>query len=97
MTKKKNVSPATVKERVNIVQCTFIAKSVHSVDDPITFPLINPNWVIPSHEDVLVLTVGLSGFDVHKILVDQGSFTNLLQMSAYKQIGHPPTALEKPG
>lgn len=97
MTKKKNVSPATVKERVNIVQCTFITKSVHSVDDPNTFPLINPNWVIPSHEDALVLTVGLSGFDVHKILVDQGSFTNLLQMSAYKQIGHPPTALENPG
>lgn len=97
MTKNKNVSPATVKERVNIVQCTFIAKSVHSVDDPNTFPLINPNWVIPSHEDALVLTVGLSGFDGHRILVDQGSFTNLLQMSAYKQIGHPPTALENPG
>lgn len=96
MTKKENVSLATVKERVNIVQCTFIAKSVQSVDDPITFPLINPNWVIPSHEDALVLTVGLNGFDVHRILVDQGSFTNLLQMSAYKQMGHPPTALENP-
>ncbi|RVW49011.1 hypothetical protein CK203_080951 [Vitis vinifera] len=53
--------------------------------------------VILLYEDALVLTLGVSGFDVLKILIDLGSFTDLLKMSAYRQIGYSSSALENPG
>ena len=49
------------------------------------------------YEDALVLTLGVSSFDVLKILIDLGSFTDLLKMSAYRQIGYSSSALENPG
>ncbi|KAL6319783.1 hypothetical protein AAG906_036842 [Vitis piasezkii] len=57
-------------------------------DGPITFPPINSNWVILPHEDAPVLTLGVNDFDVHIILVNPRSSTNLLQMSAYRQMGY---------
>ena len=54
------------------------------VDYIVTFLLINASRVLQPHEDVLVLTLGISGFDVRRILIDSGSSVNLLQMSAYK-------------
>ena len=78
-------------------QCTFIDDCVRSIDGPITFPPINSNWVILPHEDALVLTLGVNDFDVHKILVNPRSSANLLQMSAYRQMGYSRSALENPG
>lgn len=52
--------------------------------------------MILPHEDALVLTLGVDGFDVRRILIDLGSFANLLQMLAYRQIGYSPFALENP-
>ena len=54
------------------------------VDDTITFPPVDVNRVLQSHEDVLILTLRVCGFDVRRILIDPGSLANLLQMSAYK-------------
>ena len=78
----------TVKEQVNMVQCTFILESAQPIDEPITFPSVSLNWDIVSHEDALVLTLGVGGFSVRRILVDLGSSANLLQMLAYRQMGH---------
>ena len=67
------------------------------MDDTITFPPIDVNRVLQPHEEVLILTLEVGGFDVRRILVDLGSSSNLLQMSDYKKMGYLPFALEYPG
>ena len=71
-------------------------RSIHPIDGIITFPLVNPNRVLQPHKDALILTLGIGDFDVRRILVDPGSSTNLLQMSAYKQMRLSPLVLENP-
>ena len=66
------------------------------MDGIITFPPVNSNRVLQPHEDALVLTLGINGFDVRRILVDLGSSVDLLQMSSYKQMRLLPIALENP-
>ena len=56
------------------------------IDGPISFPSVNPNWVIVPQYDVLVLTLYINGFDVHMVLIDPGSATDLLQLPAFKQM-----------
>ena len=67
------------------------------IDGTVTFPLIDVNWVLQPHEDALVLTLGVGEFDVKRILVYPGISADLLQMSAYKQMGYSLSALENPG
>ena len=62
-----------------------------------TFPLVNASQVLQLHEYAIFLTLGISEFDVRRVLVDPGSSTDLLQMSAYKQMGYSPSTLENPG
>ena len=38
------------------------------------------------HYGALILTLCNSGFDVHKVLVDSGSATDLLQLRAFNQV-----------
>ena len=38
------------------------------------------------HYDAFVLTLCISGFDVHMVLVDPGSATDLLQLPAFNQM-----------
>ena len=38
------------------------------------------------HYDALILTLYISGFDVHRVLVDSGSATDLLQLLAFNQM-----------
>ena len=66
---------------------------MHLVDGTITFA----SQVLQPHEDALVLTLGISGFNVRRVLVDPSSSVDLLQMSAYKQMGHSPSVLENLG
>ena len=57
---------------------------MHLVNDTITFSLVNASKLLQPHEDALVLTLGISGFDMRRVLVDPSSSTDILQMSAYK-------------
>lgn len=50
-----------------------------------------------SHKDALILTLGIRGFDVKRVLIVSGSLTNLLQILVYKKMGLPSFALENPG
>ena len=70
---------------------------MYPVDDTITFPPIDVNRVLQSHEDILILMLGVSKFDVRRILVDSGSSFDLLQMSTYRQMGYSPSNLENLG
>ena len=56
------------------------------IDDPISFPPVNPKRVIVPHYDALVLTLYINGFDVHKVLIDHGSTEDLLQLPAFKKM-----------
>ena len=77
---------ASVRARVSIVRTQEIITVVQLVDDPISFPPINPTQVITPHYDALVLTVGINNFDVHRVLVDPGSAADLLHLPALKQM-----------
>ena len=67
------------------------------MDGIITFPPIDPNRVLQPHEDALILTLRISDFDVRRILIDLGNSVDLLQMSTYRKMGLPPSALENLG
>lgn len=88
---------ASVRERINFVQRTFVKGSVRPINGIITFPPINVNQVLQQHEDALILTLGVGKFDVRGILVDLDNSIDLLQMLANKQISYSPYALENPG
>ena len=67
-----------VKARVNDVHISGSREETKPIDDPISFPPINPNRVIVPHYDALILTHYINGFDVHKVLVDPGSAVDFL-------------------
>ena len=77
---------ASVKARVNTVSAQENIIAVQPVDGPISFLPINPTRVITPHYDTLVITVGINGFDVHRVLVDPGNAANLLHLLAFKQM-----------
>lgn len=66
------------------------------IDGTVTFPPIDANRVLQPREDAIILTLGVGGFNMRRILVYPGSSTNLFQMLAYKQIGYSPSSLENP-
>ena len=62
------------------------SRAIQLIDDPISFPPVNPSNVITPHHDALVLTLCINDFDVQKVLVDPGSAANLLQLLAFRQM-----------
>ena len=72
----------TVSARENITV-------VQPVDDPISFPPINPTRVITPRYDALVLIVCINSFDVHRVLVDPGNASDLLYLPTFKQMRVP--------
>ena len=92
--KRQRLLHATfVREWVSSVQHNFSKESMHLVDGTITFAI----RVLQPHENALVLTLGISGFDLRRVLVNPSSSIDLLQMLAYKQMGHSPSVLENLG
>ena len=83
---KKLLRASTIKARVNTVYKRGSQEETKPIDDPISFPPVNPNRVIVSYYDALVLTLCISGFDVHKVMVDLGNTTYLLQLPAFNQM-----------
>ena len=74
---------------MNTISTLDNSKAIQPVDGPISFPPINLSRVITSHHDALVLTLCINDFDVHRVLVDLGSATDLLQLPAFKQMKVP--------
>ena len=56
------------------------------IDGLKSFSFVNLNRVIVPHYDALVLTLCINDFDVHRVLVDRSSATDLLQLPAFKQM-----------
>ena len=74
------------KARVKAVHTSSSREDTKPMDDPISFPPVNPNRVIVPHYNALVLTLCINGFDVHRVLVDPGSTADLLQLSTFNQM-----------
>ena len=72
-----------VKALVNSIHMGGSREETKPIDGPISFPPVNPNKVIVPHYDALVLTLCISGFNVHKMLVDPSSVADLLQPLAF--------------
>ena len=83
----------SVRSRVSTISTPESSTSIQPVDGPISFPLINPTRVITPHYDALILTLCINNFDVHRVLVDPGSATELLHLPAFKQMKVPLTHL----
>ena len=71
---------------MNVVHTESNQGEVEPIDNPISFPLVNPNKIIVPHCDALILTLCINGFDVHRVLVDPGSTVNLLQLPTFTQM-----------
>ena len=78
--KKRLVSVATVKARVNVVHTESSQREVEPIDGPLSFPPVNPNKVF------MPFTLCINGFDVHRVLVDPSSATDLFQLPAFTQM-----------
>ena len=85
---------ASVREQVSSIQPGLTSGSTHPIKRVTTFPLVDPNRILQPHQDVLILTLGISDFDVRRILIDPGSSADLLQVSVIKQMGFTPLNLE---
>ena len=71
---------------MNVIHAEGRREETKPVDGPISFPHVNLNKTIVPRYDALVLTLCINGFDVHKVLIDPGSATDLLQLSAFEQM-----------
>ena len=80
---------ASVRARVNTISIPKSSIAVQPIDGRISFPHINPTRVITPHYDALILTLCINSFDVHRVLVDLGSATELLHLSAFMQMKVP--------
>ena len=74
---KKLLRAATVKAQVNVIHIGGNREETKLIDGPISFPRVNPNRVIVPHYNALVLTLCISGFDVHRVLVDPSNAIDL--------------------
>ena len=81
--RRRMLRAASVRARINTISNQGDVPAVLPVDDPISFPPINPTRVITPHYDALVLTVCINIFDVHRVLVDPGSAVDLLHLPAF--------------
>ena len=81
---RKLLRASTIKVRVNAIHAEGRHKETKPIDGLISFPHVNPNKIIVSHYDALVLTLYINSFDVHRVLVDFGSAVDLLQLPTFK-------------
>lgn len=55
-------------------------------DDNITFFEHDSNGVKQPHNDPLVLVLAIEGFNIRTVLVNNGSSTDIMYMTAYQQM-----------
>ena len=95
--RRRTLLTTSVRARVNTISNQGNAPTAQPVDDPISFPPINPTRVITPHYDALVSTVCINGFDVHRVLIDPVSAADLLHLPTFKQMRVSIDQLHSPG
>ena len=87
----------SIRARINTIITSENGTAVQPIDDPISFPPINPTRVITPHYDALILILCINNFDVRRVLVDPGSTTDLLHLPTFQQMKVPPDHLISTG
>ena len=95
--RRKLLRAATIRTRVNTINTSDNSMVIQPVDGPISFPPINLSRVITPHHDALVLTLCINNFDVHRVVVDPSSATDLLHLPAFRQMKVPLDKLSSAG
>ena len=95
--REKLLRTATVRARVNIISTSNNGRAIQPLNGPISFPPINPSRVITPHHDALMLTLCINNFDVHEVLVDLSSATDLLHLPTFRQMKVPLDNLNSAG
>ena len=95
--RRRMIRAASIRARVNIISNRENVPAVLPVDDPISFPPINPTRVITPQYDALILIVCINIFDVPRVLIDPGSAVNLLHLPAIKKMRVPIDHLHSAG
>ena len=95
--RRRMIQEALIRSKVNVISNWGDVPAVLPIDDPISFPPINPTQVITPHYDALVLTVCINSFDVHRVLIDPGSADDLLHLPAFKKMRVPIDHLHSAG
>ena len=88
---------ASVRAKVNTVSTRENTTVAQLIDGPISFHPVNPTRVITPHYDALVLTACINRFDVHRVLFEPGSATNLLHLPDFMQMRIPIDHLNSAG
>ena len=71
---------------MNVIHAEGRREETKPIDGSISFPHVNLNKTIVPRYDALVPTLCINGFDVHRVLIDLGSATDLLQLSSFEQM-----------
>ena len=95
--RRKMLWAASIRARVNTVSIRENITVAQPIDDPVSFPPVNPTRVITPHYDALVLTVCINDFDVHRVLIDPCNAADLLHLLAFKQMRVPIDHLSSAG
>ena len=83
-------------EKIGTEHYSFVLGTMEPVNGAITFNTRDLAWITVPHEDALVLSLKIVGFQVCQVLVDRGSSINSFHISAYKQMGVPISTLGNP-
>ena len=84
--KRRMSHAAAVRARVNTIHILDNSRAIQPINSPTSFPHINPSRLITPHHDALILTLCINDFDVHRVLVDLCSATDLLKMPAFRKL-----------
>ena len=74
----------------------FVVGSLVPMDETILFSKADLLYVTQPHENAFILMLNIIEYDVCHIVIDQGSFVDLIHISTYKQINLSMHALESP-
>ena len=88
---------ASIRVKINTINTPESRTTLQPINGLVSFPPIDPTWIITPHYDALVLTLGINNFDVHRVLVDPGSTTELLHLPAFTQMKVPLSHLSSAG
>ena len=88
---------ASIRARINTINTLESSTALQLIDGLVSFPPIDPTRNITPHYDALVLTLCINNFDVHRVLIDLGSATELLHLPAFTQMKVPLSHLSSAG
>ena len=91
------IQEASDMEKIGTKHYSFVPGTMEPIDGVITFKTQDIVQIIVSHEDALVLSLKIVGFQVCRVLVDLGSSIDSFHILAYKQMDIPISTLGNPG